>query len=130
VACVTIQLLVQHSNVNYAVGPLRRVLAANQVHRFHHLKWSGLGDVNFGLFTNLWDHMLRTAVWDPNQQFSSEMIGIAAEPDFPVRYVEQLMKPFRRSADRATTAQARAVSTSRSSDPPYFTPTAVTEVLQ
>ncbi len=44
-AAVAIQLLLQHSNVDYRVGLLSSVLALNQGHRFHHLKWAGVGDV-------------------------------------------------------------------------------------
>jgi len=35
VVAVVLQLLLQHSNVAYFTGPLRRVLAINAVHRFH-----------------------------------------------------------------------------------------------
>jgi sterol desaturase/sphingolipid hydroxylase (fatty acid hydroxylase superfamily) len=94
VVAVSVQLLLQHSNVDYALGPLRGVLALNHVHRFHHLRWAGIGDVNFGLFTTLWDRMLGTAVWDPARRFTSDDIGIGAEPDFPVTYGAQLVKPF------------------------------------
>jgi sterol desaturase/sphingolipid hydroxylase (fatty acid hydroxylase superfamily) len=65
---VAIQLLMQHSNADYRVGPLRCVLALNEAHRFHHLKWAGIGDVNFGLFTLLYDHLLlRTFSYDPRE---------------------------------------------------------------
>lgn len=100
VVAVSVQLLLQHSNVDYVVPrPLRWLLALNVVHRFHHLKWAGVGDVNFGLFTNLWDHLMGTAVWDPGRQFDSDVIGIAKEPDFPTGYTAQLIKPFRHQTD-------------------------------
>jgi sterol desaturase/sphingolipid hydroxylase (fatty acid hydroxylase superfamily) len=92
---VAVQLLLQHSNVDYAVGPLRRVLSLNQIHRFHHLRWAGVGDVNFGLFTTIWDRLLGTAVWDPDKRFTSADIGIAKRQDFPVGYLDQLADPFR-----------------------------------
>lgn len=96
VVSVSVQLLLQHSNVDYVVPQrLRWLLALNVVHRFHHLKWAGVGDVNFGLFTNLWDHLMGTAVWDPDRDFDSDIIGIAKEPDFPATYVAQLIKPLR-----------------------------------
>lgn len=60
VFAVAIQLLLQHSNVDYTLGPLRWLLATSEVHRFHHRKEPALGDVNFGLFTTLWDHVLGT----------------------------------------------------------------------
>ncbi|GGN67922.1 sterol desaturase family protein [Nocardia rhizosphaerihabitans] len=93
---VAIQLLLQHSNADYRVGPLKYVLALNEGHRFHHLKWAGVGDVNFGLFTLLWDHLLRTYSYDPRRRFTSEQLGMAAHPDYPVDYLDQLIEPFRR----------------------------------
>jgi sterol desaturase/sphingolipid hydroxylase (fatty acid hydroxylase superfamily) len=95
VVLVAIQLLVQHSNVDYATGPLHRLVALNRVHRFHHLRWPGVGDVNFGLFLTIWDRMLGTYVWDPHKEFDSSVLGIAAEPDYPVGYLAQLAQPFR-----------------------------------
>jgi sterol desaturase/sphingolipid hydroxylase (fatty acid hydroxylase superfamily) len=96
VVCVAVQLLLQHSNVDYAVGPIGKALALNHVHRFHHLRWAGVGDVNFGLFTTLWDRLLGTSIFDPSKRFTSSDIGIDARPDFPVDYVGQLVDPFRR----------------------------------
>ena len=95
--CAAVQLLLQHSNVDYRVGGLRRVLALNQAHRFHHLKWAGVGDVNFGLFTLLWDHILGTYSYDPARSFSSSDLGMAAKPDYPTAYLAQLAEPFRSS---------------------------------
>ncbi|WP_306357976.1 MULTISPECIES: sterol desaturase family protein [unclassified Nocardia] len=106
---VAVQLLLQHSNVDYRVGPLRAVLALNQAHRFHHLKWAGIGDVNFGLFTLIWDHALRTYSYDPGRAFTSADLGMAAKPNYPAGYLAQLVEPFRASGacvptDRAETA--------------------------
>jgi sterol desaturase/sphingolipid hydroxylase (fatty acid hydroxylase superfamily) len=95
VFAVAIQLLLQHSNVDYTVGPLRYILATSEVHRFHHLKVAALGDVNFGLFTTLWDHLLGTYHFEDREQFSSEELGIGAEPDYPTGYLSQLLEPFR-----------------------------------
>lgn len=75
VFAVAVQLLLQHSNVHYTVGPLRRLLATNEVHRFHHLKRPELGDVNFGLFTTLWDHLLGTFHFEARGRFESEELG-------------------------------------------------------
>jgi sterol desaturase/sphingolipid hydroxylase (fatty acid hydroxylase superfamily) len=94
--CTAVQLLLQHSNADYRVGPLRGVLALNEGHRFHHLKWAGVGDVNFGLFTLVYDRLLlRTFSFDPGRRFTADDLGIAKQPDFPVRYVDQLLKPWR-----------------------------------
>lgn len=95
VVAVTIQLLLQHSNADYYVPSwARRLLALNVVHRFHHLKWPVVGDVNFGLFTNIWDRLLGTTVWDPSRTFTTDVLGIAKEPDFPDAYLAQLVRPL------------------------------------
>ncbi|ANN15504.1 fatty acid hydroxylase [Amycolatopsis orientalis] len=105
--CAVVQLLLQHSNVDYRVGPLRLVLALNQAHRFHHLKWAGVGDVNFGLFTLLWDHLLGTYSYDPKRQFTSDDLGMAAKPNYPDAYLAQLAEPFR-SSGACTSDDAKA----------------------
>ncbi|MFB7939347.1 sterol desaturase family protein [Streptomyces sp. NPDC056049] len=92
---VAVQLLLQHSNADYRVGPLRYVLSLNEGHRFHHLKWAGVGDVNFGLFTLVWDRMLGTYSFAPGRSFSSTDLGIAAKPGYPSGYLAQLSEPFR-----------------------------------
>ena len=91
---VAIQLLLQHSNADYRVGPARYVLALNEGHRFHHLKWAGVGDVNFGLFTLIWDHLMHTHSYDPTRRFDSTQLGIAAKPHFPSGYLQQMRYPF------------------------------------
>lgn len=92
---ITVQLLLQHSNADMQVGPLRYVLALAPLHLFHHQKWAGIGDVNFGLFTNLWDYMLGTAVYEPDKHFTGDDLGIGKQPHYPVGYVGQLAAPFR-----------------------------------
>ena len=93
-----IQLLLQHSNADYRVGPAKYVLALNEGHRFHHLKWAGVGDVNFGLFTLIWDHLFRTFAYDEKHRFSSVELGMAAHPNYPTGYLAQLIYPFTRDA--------------------------------
>lgn len=95
---VGLQLLLQHSNVDVKIGPLRYVLAVSPVHRFHHIKWGGEGDVNFGLFTNFTDRLLGTAFFDGGRKFTSDDLGIGKEPDYPVSYTGQLVEPFRHKA--------------------------------
>lgn len=106
---VAVQLLLQHSNADYRVGPFKYILALSEGHRFHHLKWAGIGDVNFGLFTLLWDHLLHTYSYDPTRRFTTSDLGMAAKPDYPVTYFAQLVEPFKaESADRSDTAPRQA----------------------
>ncbi|MFC2952484.1 sterol desaturase family protein [Marinicaulis aureus] len=93
---IAIQLLLQHSNVDMRIGTFKYFLALAPVHRFHHLKEAGDGDVNFGLFTTIWDRMLGTAYYDRDKRFSSDELGIGAQPDYPTGYLRQLIQPFLR----------------------------------
>jgi sterol desaturase/sphingolipid hydroxylase (fatty acid hydroxylase superfamily) len=92
---VTIQLLLQHSNVDVDLGILGRWLAVGATHRLHHLADPVRGNVNFGLFTTLWDRLLGTAVFDPCPKHVAVKIGLAGHPDYPTTYLAQLMEPFR-----------------------------------
>jgi sterol desaturase/sphingolipid hydroxylase (fatty acid hydroxylase superfamily) len=94
--CVAIQLLVQHANVDYISGPLERWLAINAGHRLHHLRYPGQGDVNFGLFTLLWDRAMGTYTpADTRAVVTSDDLGIAGRPDYPTTLTGQLADPFR-----------------------------------
>lgn len=89
-----IQLLLQHTNVDIRVGWLIYVWAVAPGHRHHHVRAESRGDVNFGLFTMLWDHLLDTFVVDRPQPRDGEL-GVAEHPDFPKHYVAQLIYPFK-----------------------------------
>lgn len=91
---IAIQLLLQHSNVAMRLGPLRWVFAWAPVHRFHHMKYGRAGDVNFGLFFNLWDWLLGTAFYTEDYRMGEGDLGIGSRPDFPVDYLGQLRDPF------------------------------------
>ena len=95
---VGVQLLLQHANVDYTVGPFRRWLATAEVHRFHHQKDPSLGNVNFGLFTTFWDRLLGTFHQEERERLRSEELGIAGDPGYPTRYLAQLAAPFVRPA--------------------------------
>lgn len=91
---IFIQLLIQHSNADMKTGPLRRVFASAEVHRFHHLQGRA-GDVNFGLFFTVWDSILGTAYFDTRSTaLDSADIGIGDAPHYPVGYWDQLKAPF------------------------------------
>lgn len=94
--CVAIQLLLQHSNADTRLGPFKYLFAANEVHRFHHRKEKGIGDVNFGLFLAVWDHFLGTFHYEQRSApFVSQELGIGSHPDYPQDYWNQLLQPFR-----------------------------------
>ena len=93
-----IQLLLQHSNVDMRLGPLKYVWAVATGHRHHHIKDGTKGDVNFGLFTHFWDHLLRTFVTNSAEHPLPRdgELGIGGQPNYPQNYITQLIQPFRR----------------------------------
>jgi len=48
--------------------------------------------VNFGLFTNVWDHLLGTFRAGPTPR--DGQVGIAGRFDYPGGYLAQLVEPF------------------------------------
>jgi sterol desaturase/sphingolipid hydroxylase (fatty acid hydroxylase superfamily) len=91
---VALQLLLQHSNVDMRVGPLRHLFAWAPVHRFHHMKYGRAGDVNFALFFSFWDRLLGTA-FHSGYRMGIDDLGIGNRPDYPRDYLAQLVEPFR-----------------------------------
>lgn len=91
---VAIQLLLQHSNVDMKVGPLGYVWAVAPAHRHHHIATAREGDVNFGLFTSLWDHVLGTFVLAGRPSPRAGELGVEGEPDYPRSYGAHLLAPF------------------------------------
>ena len=94
---VIIQLVLQHSNVDYVVGrTASRWFALNSGHRLHHVRRVPEGDVNFGLFLLVWDRMFGTFVEPASVGVGAGELGIAERPDYPVGYRAQLREPFSR----------------------------------
>lgn len=91
---VTIQLIVQHSNVAAALGPFRNIMSIGQIHHLHHVNWGKEGDCNFGLFLTLWDRLFGTFHPQPPRPITAADMGIDEVPNFPKSYLEQLIFPF------------------------------------
>jgi sterol desaturase/sphingolipid hydroxylase (fatty acid hydroxylase superfamily) len=92
---VAIQLLLQHSNVDMRIGVLGYLWAIAPAHRHHHIASAKDGDVNFGLFTSLWDHLLGTFILTERPTPRAGELGVEGEPDFPRSYGVHLLAPFR-----------------------------------
>jgi sterol desaturase/sphingolipid hydroxylase (fatty acid hydroxylase superfamily) len=91
---ISIQLIVQHSNVDYALGPARHLLSIGKAHHLHHVNWGTEGDCNFGLFFTHVDRMLGTFVLEPSREIQANDLGIDELPQFPKSYLSQLLLPF------------------------------------
>ena len=93
---VAVQLLLQHTNADIRVGPLVYVWAVATGHRLHHRASETEGDVNFGLFTLIWDHLLGT-FRHPGELVCKDEIGLAGRLAYPETYSGQLIEPFRKT---------------------------------
>jgi sterol desaturase/sphingolipid hydroxylase (fatty acid hydroxylase superfamily) len=105
---IVMQLILQHSNVDYRLGPFQKLLAIGPVHRLHHVNWAGQGDVNFGLFFTLWDRLLGTFRLSSQRQPGASDIGIQDCPQFPQVYARQLALPFKRESPCAEPSPTEA----------------------
>jgi len=109
---ISVQLIVQHSNVDAALGPFRNLLSIGRLHHLHHVNWGKEGDVNFGLFLTLWDRLFGTFAPEPPRPITASDMGIDEIPDFPRTYREHLALPFLYKpgdgAPQSLTAAARA----------------------
>jgi sterol desaturase/sphingolipid hydroxylase (fatty acid hydroxylase superfamily) len=106
---ISLQLLVQHSNIEYELGPFQKFLAVGPVHRLHHVNWGGQGDVNFGLFFTCWDRLLGTLRLDSDRAPRAGDIGIQDQAHFPQDYMTQLVLPFA-NYRAANTVEQRATN--------------------
>ncbi|MFV0368919.1 MAG: sterol desaturase family protein [Hyphomicrobiaceae bacterium] len=91
---VSIQLLIQHANIDYKLGPFRNHLAIGSLHHLHHVNWGKEGDCNFGLFLTVWDRLLGTFQPEPSRPIQAHDMGVDEVPDFPKGYIQQLIFPF------------------------------------
>lgn len=82
--------LLQHSNVDMRTGWLSYVLATCEVHRAHHSTDMTLGNSNFGNTTVLWDHLFGTFRL-PEEPTTD--VGISGNAILE-RYGQHLLAPF------------------------------------
>lgn len=98
-ALLTVHLAFQHANLDYELGPLRRLLAVAQMHRWHHKRDFEDAQVNFGEFLLLWDWLLGS-YHDSADQLGEAEVGLL-ERDYPRGYLGQLLQPLRRAPSPA-----------------------------
>ena len=55
---------IQHSQIPWSLGPLRRIIVSPRFHAYHHSPDRATHDRNFGGFFAFWDHLFGTAVPD------------------------------------------------------------------
>jgi sterol desaturase/sphingolipid hydroxylase (fatty acid hydroxylase superfamily) len=90
---LTVHLAFQHSNLDYSLGWLRRIIGVAETHRWHHKRDFEDAQVNFGEFLLVWDLLLGTFNDSASKPGSAE-VGLR-DRDYPTGYVGQLVEPFR-----------------------------------
>ncbi|MBK7973523.1 MAG: sterol desaturase family protein [Deltaproteobacteria bacterium] len=84
--------LLQHSNIAFVDGPVSRVLATAEVHRWHHSVVLDESNRNFGNTTMLWDQLLGT-YFRPLDRHPGTTVGVSGAL-IPERYLAHLVTPF------------------------------------
>ena len=95
-AILALNMMLQHGNIDYRAGILRRVFSVAELHRWHHLRDAERSKVNFGAWLVIWDMIFGTYS-DPAGQVrwdkSKNEIGV--EEAHPKTYFRQLLYPFK-----------------------------------
>ena len=82
-----------HSNLRLGFGPLNRLIASPNFHRWHHCRDREAWDRNFAGQLSLWDFIFGTAYLPKGRQ--AERFGIGEV--LPEGYPAQLLHPFKRA---------------------------------
>lgn len=96
-AILAINMMMQHTNLNYKAGFLKKFFCVAELHRWHHRADYKDAQVNYGAWLTLWDHIFKTAYDNPKIYESKGIgeIGIKEEPNFPRTYRKQFWYPFK-----------------------------------
>lgn len=93
-AVLAINLFMQHTNLNYKAGILRKFFCVAELHRWHHRSDYKDAQVNYGAWLTIWDHIFKTAYDSSKVSTELGQIGIAEEKNFPKSYWKQFLYPF------------------------------------
>ena len=105
---VAVQLMIQHANVDYVLGPFRNHLSIGELHHMHHVNWGTEGDCNFGLFFTVWDRLLLgTFNPHPSRTIGARDMGIDEVPRLPESYWRQVLFPIYYKPGAGAAAQDR-----------------------
>ncbi len=91
---LAINMFMQHTNLDYKAGILKKFFCVAELHRWHHRADYHDAQVNFGAWLTVWDHLFGTAYDNPKMANELGAIGIKEEPNFPKNYVSQFLYPF------------------------------------
>ena len=95
-ALLAINMMMQHTNLDYKAGILKKLFCVAELHRWHHRADYKDAQVNFGAWLTIWDKLFKTS-HDSSRIVRREDIGdigIKEEPNFPKTYLKQALYPF------------------------------------
>lgn len=93
-AILAINMMMQHTNLDYKAGFLKKFFCVAELHRWHHRADYRDAQVNYGAWLTIWDHIFRTAHDKPEMLNNLGEIGISQERNFPKNYLQQFLYPF------------------------------------
>lgn len=91
-AIISVHLAFQHANLDYQVGPLKRLIAVAEAHRWHHKREYEDAQVNFGEFWLIWDRLFGTYL-EGTGRVGPTSVGLRDEV-MPTDYLGQLHWPW------------------------------------
>jgi sterol desaturase/sphingolipid hydroxylase (fatty acid hydroxylase superfamily) len=86
--------MLQHCNIDVALGALNGVFSMAEPHRWHHSRLLAEANSNYGSNLIVWDRVFGT-FFLPGDRAAPAAIGIGDMPAFPPGYLAQLASPFR-----------------------------------
>ena len=89
----TFYAILQHANVSWDFGPLRKILASPRFHRWHHTSAEEGRDKNFAGLLPVWDILFGTYYMPAKQP-----MAFGVRDAVPESLIGQMVWPFRRAA--------------------------------
>ncbi|HHL52932.1 MAG TPA: sterol desaturase family protein [Flammeovirgaceae bacterium] len=93
-AILAINMFMQHTNLDYKAGFLKKIFSVAELHRWHHRADFKDAQVNYGAWLIIWDYLFGTVYDKPEMARNLGEIGIKEEPAFPKTYAKQFLYPF------------------------------------
>lgn len=91
-AILPVHLAFQHANIDYTLGPFRRLLGVAEMHRWHHKRDYEDAQVNFGEVFLVWDWLFGS-LHDASEKIESADLGLS-DATYPKGFFTQHAAPF------------------------------------
>ena len=84
----------QHCNIHLKLGWLNYIFSMAEIHRWHHSLVLEESNANYGNNIIFWDIVFGTMFF-PKDNKAKQYVGIANLPNFPQKYISQILSPFK-----------------------------------